>query len=234
MNKQTTVRWWAATLPAALAVLAACGGGDGGPGPEMQATDASAVSTLATASSASALDSQALQPLSVAEAQSLAFMREEERLAQDVYISSALRWPALPIFWNIASSEATHTAAVKALLDRYQLPDPMAGLPTGVFFTPEFQALYDSLVAASSLSLVEALKVGAQIEELDMRDIQAQMTVIDNADILRVYDNLLRGSRNHLRAFMKVLVQLGGSYTPQYISQEQFDSIVTSPMETGG
>jgi len=89
------------------------------------------------------------------------------------------------------------------------------------------------VMAGSSWCPVEALKVGAQIEELDMRDIEAQMTVVDNADILSVYDDLLRGSRNHLRAFMKVLVQLGGSYTPQYISQEQFDSIVTSPMETG-
>ena len=234
MNKQTTARWLAATVIASVAVLAACGGSEGELGPEMQATDAPAASSLATVASASAFDGQALQSLSVAEAQSLAFMREEERLAQDVYMSSALRWPAVPVFEKIASSEATHTAAVKALLDRYQLPDPMAGLPTGVFFTPDFQALYDALVAASSVSLVEALKVGAQIEELDMRDIEAQMMVVDNADILSVYDNLLRGSRNHLRAFMKVLVQLGGSYTPQYISQEQFDSIVTSPMETGG
>ena len=230
MNNQTTARWLAATLGAAVAALAACGGGDGGLRPELQATD---VPALATVASVSAFDGQALQPLSAAEAQSLAFMREEERLARDVYTSSALRWPAVPIFEKIASSEATHTAAVKALLDRYQLPDPMAGLPTGVFFTPDFQALHDALVAFSSVSLVEALKVGARIEELDMRDIEAQKLEVDNGDILRVYDNLLRGSRNHLRAFMKVLVQQGGSYTPQYISQEQFDRIVTSPIETG-
>jgi hypothetical protein len=88
-------------------------------------------------------------------------------------------------------------------------------------------------VAASRVSLVEALKVGAQIEELDMRDIVAQKASIDNADILLVYDNLLRGSRNHLRAYMKTLVQQGGSYTPQYLSQTEFDAIVNSPMETG-
>lgn len=43
----------------------------------------------------------------------------------------------------------------------------------------------------------------------------------------------MRGSRNHLRAFMKVLTQLGGTYTPQYISQEAFDAIVNSAVETG-
>jgi hypothetical protein len=88
-------------------------------------------------------------------------------------------------------------------------------------------------VATSRTSLVEALKVGAQIEELDIRDITVQKVGIDNADFLMVYDNLLRGSRNHLRAFMKVLVQQGGSYVPQYISQAEFDAIVSSPVETG-
>jgi hypothetical protein len=46
-------------------------------------------------------------------------------------------------------------------------------------------------VATSRTSLVQALKVGAQIEELDMRDITVQKAGIDNADILMVYDNLL-------------------------------------------
>jgi len=159
-------------------------------------------------------------------------MREEEQLAHDVYAVSATLWSP-PIFANITASEATHSAAVKALLDRYQLADPLAGLPNGSFKTPAFQSLYDALVAASRVSLIEALKVGVQIEELDIRDITAQKANIDNADILMVYDNLLRGSRNHLRSYMKVLTQQGGTYVPQYISQTEFDAIVNSPIETG-
>lgn len=149
---------------------------------------------------AALLASPPLQPLSVAEAQSLAFMREEEQLAHDVCARSAQQWPLLPLFADIADSEATHTSAVKSLLDRYGLPDPLAGLPGGSFSTPEFQALHDELVALGSRSLVDALKVGLQIEELDIRDIEAQGAAIDSDDILRVYDQLLRGSRNHLRA----------------------------------
>lgn len=68
---------------------------------------------------------------------------------------------------------------------------------------------------------------------MDIRDITTQKADIDNADILMVYDHLLRGSRNHLRAFMKVLTQQGGTYAPQYISQTEFDAIVNSPIETG-
>ena len=212
---------------------AAASGAGGGSGSTVLVVDNAGTSTIDSNTLGTELAATATEPLSVAEKESLAFMREEERLAHDVYASSALAWPSKQIFSNIASSESTHTAAVKSLLDRYGLPDPLAGLAQGVFAAPAFQALHDSLVAASATSLVAALQVGVQIEELDIRDIEAQKAAIDNADILLVYDNLLRGSRNHLRAYMKVLTQQGGSYTPQYISQAAFDAILSSDVETG-
>lgn len=210
--------------------LVGCGGSDD-PVPVL-AVDASGTSTINADVLAARLATYPLSPLSTAEVASLLFMREEEQLAHDVYAVSATLW-APPIFANITASEATHAAAVKTLLDRYQLADPLAGLPNGSFKTPAFQALYDSLVAASRVSLIEALKVGVEIEELDIRDITAQKAGIDNADILMVYDHLLRGSRNHLRAFMKVLTLQGGTYVPKYISQAEFDAIVNTPIETG-
>jgi hypothetical protein len=224
-------RCFHATLLAMLASgLAACGGSDDA-GPVM-GVDANGTSTVNADNLAAQLSTYPLSALSTAEADSLAFMREEEQLAHDVYAVSATLWSPT-VFANISASEATHSAAVKALLDRYQLADPLAGLSNGTFKSPAFQTLYTSLVASSRTSLVEALKVGAQIEELDMRDITDQKAGIDNADVLMVYDTLLRGSRNHLRAFMKVLAQQGGSYLPQYISQAEFDAIVNSPVETG-
>lgn len=229
ITRRQPLQYMLASLLAAS--LMACGGG-GDPGPNMR-VDGKGVSTFDAGTLATTLAAYPLQSLSAAEADSLAFMREEEQLAHAVYAASAARWPALPIFSNIAASETTHTSAVKALLDRYQLADPLAGLPTDAFRTPAFQTLYADLVAASSASLVGALKVGVQIEELDIRDIVAQQAGIDNADILFVYDMLLRGSRNHLRAYMKTLTQQGGSYTPQYLSQTEFDAIVNSPMEPG-
>lgn len=212
-----------------VAILAACGGG----GDEPVAVAAPAAASGTSGALEARLAGLALQPLSAAEAQSLAFMREEEQLAHDVYAQSARLWPTQPLFGNIADSETTHAAAVKSLLDRYGLPDTLAGLPGGTFSTAEFQALYDELVAVSGRSLLDALKVGLQIEELDIRDIEAQKLGIDNDDILRVYEQLLRGSRNHLRAYWQALLQQGGSYVPQTLSQEQFDAILATPRETG-
>jgi hypothetical protein len=218
-------------LALGVSVLTACGGG-GDAAPQVMTVDTSGNSSIDPSALETQLDTYPLAPLSTAEAASLAYMREEEQLAHDVYAVSAGLY-ALPVFANITLSEATHSAAVKALLDRYQQADPLLGLPNGSFKTAAFQTLYDTLVAASQVNVIEALRVGVEIEELDMRDIAAQKTDIDNADILMVYDNLLRGSRNHLRAYVKVLTQQGGTYVPQYISQAEFDAIVNSPIETG-
>jgi hypothetical protein len=212
------------------AALAACGGSD--PDPAMN-VGADGLSSFDSTTLRSALASYPLQSISSAESTSLATMREEEMLAQAVYLSSASRWPSLPIFTNIAGAEATHTAAVLALLDRYGLADPLAGLSMGSFATQPFQDLYAQLVADSSASLIDALKVGVLIEEMDIHDLDLQKSLVDNNDILLVYDNLQRGSRNHLRAFMSVLASQGGSYVPQVLSQAEFDAIVNSPMEGG-
>ncbi len=233
LKQRQPLPWLLASL--LTAGLVACGGGgdgDGSPSLGMQG-QGGGQAALDAGALTSTLASYPLQTPSAAEADGLAFMREEEELAHAVYAASAARWPTLPIFANIAASETTHTTAVKALLDRYQLADPLAGLPTGTFKTTALQVLYAQLVAASSTSLVDALKVGAQIEELDIHDLQTQIAEVDNADILMVYDNLLRGSRNHLRSYMRNLTNQGGSYTPQYLSPAAFDAIVQSAMETG-
>ena len=43
----------------------------------------------------------------------------------------------------------------------------------------------------------------------------------------------MRGSRNHLRSFVSQLTARSTTYTPQYISQSEFDTIIASAQETG-
>jgi hypothetical protein len=168
--------------------------------------------------------------LSDSEAAGILFMREEEKLARDVYLTLYEEW-GLGVFENIATSEATHMEAVKALIDRYGLQDPAAGMDIGEFTNPELQSLYNELVEMGSQSLVEALKVGAAIEEIDILDLQQHITETDNADVQRVYENLMQGSRNHLRAFTSTLERQGETYQPQYLDQGAFDEIVNAPRE---
>jgi hypothetical protein len=166
------------------------------------------------------------------EKQSLAFMREEEKMAFDVYTVMDARWGLLP-FANIKGSEASHMAAVKTLLDRYALPDPAAGKGQGEYASSLISQLYAMLKAKGDSSEILSLTAGAIIEEVDIRDLKEQLLQIEKTDIRQVYDNLMRGSRNHLRAFVSNLASRGIVYRPQYLSPEEFDAIISSGMERG-
>ena len=207
MNHPTITRFSAIFL-ASLA-LVACGGGTD-EDLDKRGTPTSVNATLATLP---------IEALSQAEIDSLLYMREEEKLAGDVYIRMDALWGrSVPVFSNITASEATHTEAVHQLLLRYSLPDPAAGNAVGVFQNPDLQALHNQLVADGSASLIDALKVGVRIEELDMVDINTHLARVDNQDIRRVYESLLQGSRNHLRAFSQAQVAAGGvDERPQFL-----------------
>jgi len=163
----------------------------------------------------------------------LILMREEEKLARDVYLALEEKW-GLKVFGNIAQSEQSHTDAVKELLDRYGIEDPVKDDAIGAFTSKEMQELYGQLLERGSKSQDEALQVGALIEDLDIKDLEELIAQTDNEDIKIVYDNLTRGSRNHMRAFIRNIERNGGEYKPQYINQKTFEGIIQSDQESGG
>lgn len=164
--------------------------------------------------------------LNAAEAASLLYMREEEKLARDVYTKLYEIW-GLSTFQNIAASEQTHMDQIALLLTRYNLTDP-AQAP-GVFTDPALQNLYTTLVAQGSQSLAAALKVGGAIEEIDILDLQTRLAQTDNADLQQVYTSLMNGSYNHLSAFARGLTnQTGETYVLQSLTQEQYQNLPSS------
>jgi hypothetical protein len=181
----------------------------------------------------SQINSLPAEPLNADELSSLRFLREEEKLAKDVYVFLHNKW-GINIFNNISSSEQTHMDAVLLLLNKYNLPDPVGSNGPGIFFNSILQNLYTQLTTQGFISTMEALKVGATIEDLDIYDLKSTLTKVDNQDMILVYNNLMKGSRNHLRSFYSNIRNAGGSYAPQFITQAEFDSIINSPMETGG
>jgi len=151
--------------------------------------------------------------LSELEIKWLTYMREEEKLARDVYLHLHNIWGSR-IFDNISASEQTHMDAIKTLLDRYGLDDPAAGNDPGVFDNSDLQALYTELIGGGSESLTAALKVGVFIEMTDIDDLNEGMDTTDRRDIDKVYSNLLQGSLNHWDAFCSNLEKLKKDCAP--------------------
>ena len=163
--------------------------------------------------------------LNEAEYEGLLLMREEEKLARDVYLALYDIW-GIRIFSNIAGSEETHMNAVLPLLETYGIVDPIQDDTPGVFTDPMLASLYEQLVSQGSKSLTDAFTVGATIEDLDIKDLQELMAETDREDIDFVYGNLLRGSENHMRSFVGQLARSGESYEAQYISRAELNGIL--------
>ncbi|MEZ5009779.1 MAG: DUF2202 domain-containing protein [Chitinophagales bacterium] len=189
---------------------------------------------IATASLVSCDDDEITNEvlLTQEEENDLLFLREEEKLARDVYLYSFDKY-GLTISDNISISEQNHMDKVLSILNQYNLTDP-ASTEIGVFSNADLQALYNNLIAKVDSSMMDALLVGATIEDLDIRDIEISIARTSNTDILAMYNTLVCGSRNHLRAYNKQIELEGGAYTPQYISQTEFDEILSQNHEQCG
>jgi len=157
-------------------------------------------------------------------------MREEEKLARDVYDYLYEKQPTLTIFGYISNSEQWHMNEVLDLLNKYGIADPASPNP-GEFTDPALQDLYNQLITAGEVSEADALKVGMTVEDLDIFDLEECMLQTTNEDILTVFSFLNCGSRNHMRGFYDQLILLNETYTPQFITQTEFDEIINSSYE---
>ncbi len=142
----------------------------------------------------------------------LIHMRMEEKIARDVYTVLGNKWNR-QVFLNIKISEQSHMDAVKKLLDKYSIPDPLNTDEVGVFPDAVFQTLFDKLILQGNESVYNALLVGVAIEELDIKDLENQVSFVDNPDIRNVYANLKAASLNHLSAFKTNLTKYLDSST---------------------
>ena len=220
-------------LACSLVLLTGCGS-DG--------TSTSLAETVATANMIS--DTSTItpiiveQPLTVAETETLLFVREEEKLARDVYLTLYNQWGS-NIFQNIANNgEQQHMDAIKVLVDAFGYVDPVSSNEVGAFTDAEILKLYNDLVARGMTSSQEALMVGGFIEEYDIKDLQDAIDEAkqgtNQAAVIQTYDSLLCGSRNHLRSFVGQIEKDGLVYQAQYVSQATVDAIVNSPDEKCG
>ena len=181
------------------------------------------------------IDNLPSEELNKAERSALLLMIEEEKLARDVYITLGEKYD-VNVFKHISDAENRHLEAIACLFGKYNLENPVEGKALGEFSNRKFRELYESLVIRGKTDLTEALKVGATIEDLDIYDLNELLdnSNIDNQDLKSVFKELVRGSRNHMRAFTKNLDKQNASYEVQHISKDDYKAIINGEQERGG
>ena len=166
-----------------------------------------------------------IEGLSSEEIDDLLYMREEEKLARDVYIKLYEKW-GTPIFNNISNAERRHMDTMLTMIEKYDLRDPVTDNSGGAFMDAGISNLYHDLVAKGNTSQLAALYVGALIEEIDILDLREAIRESDHNDLIQAYENLLKGSESHLRAFVAQIESQGDEYTAQKMSQDDVDAIL--------
>lgn len=170
-----------------------------------------------------------LDELSLQEIEDLQFLKEEEKLARDVYLFSYDLY-GQQIFKNISNSEQSHMNSVSVILEKYNIQD-LSFEERGKFSNDLLQDLYNDLTDLASKSLEDALIAGATIEDLDINDLNSFIINTSHEDIKEMYELLTCGSRNHLRGFTNNLDNLGESYDPQFLSIEEYNEILSGSHE---
>jgi hypothetical protein len=222
----------ATLIVAFITLFAVAGCTDQQPDTTAEINDEDYVTSFNTEDLGRSLDAYPPGELTAEEVNDLVYMQEEEKLARDVYLALYEKW-GLQVFINIGDAEQTHMDSIAVLIERYGLENPLQD-STGAFTNQNLQSLYEQLVLEGSASREDALRVGALIEEIDIIDLEEAVERTDNEDVIFVYENLMRGSRNHLRAFVRNLERQGGTYEPAYLEEDEYQEIVSSPAEQGG
>lgn len=163
------------------------------------------------------------------ESDQLKSIKEEEKLARDVYNTLGDTWD-LAVFHNIARSEQNHMNQMEGLFATFGLPDSASSLD-GVFNDPVLQQLYDRLTSTASVSQRAALGVGELIEIIDIDDLTDLINATEKPSILSTAERLRSASYNHLDAFQRQLALLPESTTTS--SNTLFNISARAPLGDG-
>ena len=166
--------------------------------------------------------------LTDAEINGIITLREEEKVAYDVYMYLYEKYDNI-VFKNIALNEKDHMMKIKELINTYNLNDPVSGTEDqrGVFENKKMKALYDEMIMAGNYGVVDAMRAAARFEETDIQDLLNYIAVTSDPTVLAVYQILESGSEDHLRALVKYIREEGISYKPSVLSKEEYDRIMS-------
>ncbi len=166
-----------------------------------------------------------LMPLTESEIDGINLIREEDKLARDVYRELYKTWD-MEIFITISGLEQIHMDGVKRLIEKYKIEDVNTDDTAGVFKSPYIKKLFTELVKKSEDSAYEALRVAATLEDMYIKDLNDLMDNTENRDILSLYGDLKIGSINHIRAFNREMKEFGRGYQAQFLSIDELRAIL--------
>ena len=133
----------------------------------------------------------------------LRYLREEVKLARDVYSALSDIW-GMPVFENTAKSKQSLMNAVSCFLTPYGFGAPTGD--AGKFVDSDLQELYSYLIDRGKVSRSNAIDVTILVEQTVIADLNDVFLQTNEKDVYKVLTLLKEGSENHLHELSRYLV----------------------------
>ena len=148
------------------------------------------------------------QELSAKEIRQLRYFLEAQKLLRDVYAKFYTRWH-LHDFQKFKRTKHRQLQAWLHLFEKYDLSPALELQSFGLFSNNTLQKLYTNFTMTGRLSLFEALRTSATMEDLNIYTAFDFLGLTDNQDIKLTCRTMALTSRNNLQEITALLDSYG-------------------------
>ena len=156
----------------------------------------------------------------------LQYLYESILMTGEIFRNSYEKW-GIPEFNNVSRKEFSSLDSIRTILDKYKIKNPAANHHAGIYFNPQIQLWHNENLSKAIFSYDDALVTAIRLEEKIIYDIQQHSTKeITNNDLRNLYTKLNASATSHLKIFYQLLMNRGGSFSPEYLSQPEFEKLL--------
>lgn len=154
---------------------------------------------------------------------------ELEKVAMDYYDAMYEKYGIIT-FRNLSRSEKQHIECIQLLIKEMGNPDLFDLQKVGEFNNRDLQDLYGKVIALGMESLNHAMIASANLEERNIHEVEALMTISDEEDFQFSLSNLLKSAKCHLNVMVCQLKHEGVGYRPVLLTlSEYIDCLKETP-----
>lgn len=156
----------------------------------------------------------------------------EEKMAYDLYGEFYERWQ-LNVFSDVQQREARHVWCVEVIMNKYSAA-VSAGDKKILYHDKETENLYNELSVKGCISDLSALEAAAYLKEKFISDLRTRALNVNDGYLLKVIFLLEKAAQSHFKAFVKSIRLSDSDYTPVFLTEGEFSSIMSVDKTVAG
>lgn len=159
------------------------------------------------------------------------YLIEQEKLAHDLYSVLDTIW-VTEIFNRLSGDERNHMEKLNAVAVDFMMvvPNHFNEYLPGQYINENLRHLYHDLLLDANLSLEDAYRTCANLEERKILDLRAALKQPNFELETLTYKALLIGAEDNFKLFLRALLEMNAGYQPIHFSNSEFEALTKNFM----